>query len=212
MSTVAPISSPAPERRVVLNALPIDQRRGINAMWCVIATEFMLFICMFGAYYYLGANKNRWAIEMPPKLRYAIILLVILLASSGVLAWGEKRVKQGEFALGRIALWVTVFMGLIFLALQTYEYMDHWKTLAPYSDSYGSIFYAITTLHAAHVVAGLLLLAFVGVLPRFGETRGTPHQAYETIAMYWHFVDVVWILVVLLLYIIPNIQGHAYGH
>ena len=90
--------------------------------------------------------------------------------------------------------------------------MDHWKTLAPYSDSYGSIFYAITTLHAAHVVAGLMLLAFVGVLPRFGETRGTPHQAYETIAMYWHFVDVVWILVVLLLYIIPNIQGHAYGH
>lgn len=200
------------ERRVDLAGLPIDQERGWYGMWCVIATEFMLFVCMFGAYYYLGNNKYRWAEEMPPKLRYAIILLIILLTSSGVLLWGERQVKRGSFFAGRLALWTTVALGIGFLILQSFEYADHWKQLTPYSDSYGSIFYAITTLHAAHVVAGLLMLGFVGLLPRYGETVGSPHRVYETIALYWHFVDVVWIIIVLLLYVVPNLQAMRYGH
>jgi heme/copper-type cytochrome/quinol oxidase subunit 3 len=200
------------ERRIDLAGLPIDQERGWYGMWCVIATEFMLFVCMFGAYYFLGNNKYRWAEEMPPKLRYPILLLIILLSSSGVLMWGEHQVKRANFFAGRIALWVTVVMGVGFLILQSFEYVDHWKQLTPYSDSYGSIFYAITTLHAAHVVVGLLMLGFVGVLPRYGETVGSPHRVYKTIALYWHFVDVVWVIIVLLLYVIPNIQAMRYGH
>ena len=200
------------ERRIDLAGLPIDQERGWYGMCCVIATEFMLFVCMFGAYYFLGNNKYRWAQEMPPKLRYAIILLIVLLSSSCVLVWGEKQVERGRFHAGRIALWITVVLGIGFLVLQAFEYADHWKTLTPYSDSYGSIFYAITTLHAAHVVVGLLLLVFVGILPRFGETAGSPHRVYKTVALYWHFVDVVWVLVVLLLYVVPNIQAMRYGH
>jgi heme/copper-type cytochrome/quinol oxidase subunit 3 len=181
-------------------------------MWCVIATEFMLFVCMFGAYYYLGANKYRWAQQMPPKLRYPIILLVVLLASSFVLKWGENQVKRSNFGAARMALWITVVMGLGFLVLQSFEYVSHWKDLTPYSDSYGSIFYAITTLHAMHVVAGLLMLCYVGILPRYGITRGSPHRVYETVALYWHFVDFVWVIIVLLLYVMPNIQGIRYGH
>jgi cytochrome c oxidase subunit 3 len=200
------------ERRIDLAGLPIDQERGWYGMWCVIATEFMLFVCMFGAYYFLGNNKYRWAQEMPPKLRYPILLLILLLSSSGVLMWGEHQVKRAHFFAGRVALWVTVAMGVGFLILQSFEYVDHWKQLTPYSDSYGSIFYAITTLHAAHVVVGLLMLGFVGVLPRYGETVGSPHRVYETIALYWHFVDVVWVIIVLLLYVVPNIQAMHYGH
>lgn len=201
-----------PERRIVLGDLPTDQRRGLYGMWCIIATEFMLFVCMFGAYYYLGTNKYRWAHEMPPHLRYPLTLLAILLGSSFVLKWGEDQVKRGGFNMAKLALWATVLMGLVFLLLQTFEYKAHWKDLTPYSDSYGSIFYAITTLHAAHVVAGLLMLAYVGILPRYGETVGSPHRVYETVALYWHFVDFVWILIVVLLYVIPNVQGIHYGH
>jgi heme/copper-type cytochrome/quinol oxidase subunit 3 len=201
-----------PERDIDLAALPIDERRGWYGMWCVIATEFMLFVCMFGAYYYLGANKYRWADELPPKLMYPLILLVVLLGSSLVLKWGEDRVKREEFTAARIALWITVAMGLVFLLLQSFEYASHWKELTPYSDSYGSIFYAITTLHAAHLVVGLLMLAYVGVLPRYGDTLGTPHRVYQTVAVYWHFVDLVWIFIVLLLYVVPHFQGMHYGH
>jgi cytochrome c oxidase subunit III len=200
-----------PEPSVRLRTLPIDQCRGWYAMWCVIATEFMLFVCMFGAYYYLGNNNDRWAIEKPPSLKYPLMLAVILLASSFVLRWGERRVKGERFRAARSALWLTVLIGLVFIVVQSLEYISHWKTLTPYSDSYGSIFYTITSLHAAHVVAGLLMLAYIGMLPRYGETVGSPHRAYETVALYWHFVDFVWILIVALLYVIPNIQGYSHG-
>jgi cytochrome c oxidase subunit III len=197
-----------PPPRTKLATLPIDQQRGPNAMWALIATEFMLFVCMFGSYYYLGTNKNRWAIETPPSLKYPFVLLAILLASSFVLRWGEEQVKAERFGTGRLALWLTVLLGIVFLVLQGFEYADHWKNLAPYSDSYGSIFYTITSLHAAHVIVGLLMLAYVGILPRYGETRRSPHVPYATVALYWHFVDVVWIFIVLLLYVIPHFQVH----
>jgi cytochrome c oxidase subunit III len=200
-----------PPPRISLATLPIDQRRGICAMWALIATEAMLFVCMFGAYYYLGNNKDRWSIETPPHLKFPFVLLAILLASSAVLAWGERRVKLEQFSAGKMALWVTVLMGLVFLWLQGLEYKSHWKELAPYSDSYGSIFYTITTLHAVHVVFGLMMLMYLGVMPRWGRTLRTPHKPYETIALYWHFVDAVWIVIVLLLYVIPNVQRVHHG-
>ncbi|MHB8755019.1 MAG: cytochrome c oxidase subunit 3 [Candidatus Acidiferrales bacterium] len=212
MSTVVQVASQPPSRYVSLQELPIDQHRGENAMWCLITTETMLFVCMFGSYYYLGTNKDRWATNVPPSLKYPFILLAILLASSVVLEWGKRQVKRRKFTAGRMALWITVAMGLVFLLLQAFEYLAHWKTLTPDSDSYGSIFYVITTLHAAHVIVGLLLLGYVGVMPRYGETRASPHRPYETVTMYWHFVDIIWIWVVLLLYVIPAFQGHVHGH
>ncbi|MEG9437909.1 heme-copper oxidase subunit III [Edaphobacter sp. HDX4] len=196
-----------PPPRTSLSTLPLDQERGIYAMWTVIATELMLFVCMFGAYYYLGTNKDRWALETPPELKYPLILLAILLSSSFVLVWGERQLKTERFGAARAALWGAVFLGLCFMGLQVIEYVSHWKKLTPYSDSYGSIFYTITSLHAAHVVVGLLLLMYVGVLPRYGATLRTPHKAYKAVALYWHFVDFVWIFIVALLYVAPHFQG-----
>ena len=198
--------------RVSLNTQPLNQHRGMEAMWAVIATEFMLFVSMFVAYYYLGSNKDRWAEETPPVMKYAIILLIILLCSSAILMWGERQVKAGRFAAGRMALWITVLFGLGFLALQGFEYYAHWRMLAPYSDSYGSIFYAITSLHAAHLIVGLLMLMYAGVIPRYGSTARTPHHIYRTVSLYWHFVDAVWILIVALLYIVPHFQAQLHGH
>lgn len=208
MSSTVQISPP----RVSLATLPLDQRRGMHAMWCVIATEAMLFVCMFGAYYYLGSNKDRWAIETAPLWPFALILLAILLTSSAVLMWGEHQVKKENFAAARIAVWITVAIGLCFLGLQAYEYTVEWKTITPYSDSYGSIFFTITSLHALHVIAGLLILMYIGCMPRYGETKRTPHKVYSTAAMYWHFVDAVWIFIVVFLYCIPTLQRYLHVH
>lgn len=202
MSTTVQVPPP----RLRLATMPIDQRRGTQAMWAVITTEAMLFVSMFGSYYYLGTNKDRWSLNTPPSFKYPFFLLAILLASSAVIHWGERRVKAQKYGAGRLAVWITVLMGMGFLALQAFEYVDHWKMLAPYSNSYGSIFYALTTLHAAHVVAGLLLLMYLGVVPRYGPTERTPHRIYHPVAMYWHFVDFVWIFIVFLLYVVPHIQ------
>lgn len=205
MSTAAQ----SPGREVSTRTLPLEERRGIYAMWGVIATEAALFGSLFAAYFYLGNNKERWQVDHPPKLLIAMILLVILVSSSFVLHWGQRRVEQGRYMAGRVLLAITIFMGLVFLALQGYEYADHWKTLTPFSDSYGSIFYTITSFHAAHVILGLLMLGYVLVLPRYAPARETPFRPYETVALYWHFVDIIWVLVVLILYVIPNIMVHG---
>jgi len=195
-----------------LSTLPIDQSRGIQAVWVLIATEATLFACMFAAYYYLGTNKDRWATHEAPHLAFAFILLAILLASSAILHWGELQVNKERFRAGRIALWFTVLLGLAFLVLQGFEYASEWRELTPDTDSYGSIFYAITTLHAVHVIVGVLILMYVGLQPRYGFARRSPHMPYQVASRYWHFVDAVWVVVVSLLYVVPNIQRYYHVH
>lgn len=189
---------------------PLDINRGTWAMWMVIATEASLFLTLFCAYFLEGNNKNRWTIDQPPRFTYALILLAILLLSSVVLHWGEKQVKLGRYAAARIALAVTVLLGLGFLTLQSFEYMDHWKSLTPYSDSYGAIFYTITTFHAAHVIVGLLILGYVLALPWYAPAPQSPYRPYHVASLYWHFVDLIWIFIVVILYLIPN--GIVYVH
>lgn len=191
-------------------AWPIEANRGVYAVTMVILTEGTLFICLFASYYFLGADKNRWAIDHPPKLLKAFIMLAILAASSLVIMWGERLIEQKKYRRARWAVVTTIVMGLVFLAVQASEYMDHWKTLTPQTDSYGSIFYTITTFHAAHVIMGLLMLCYLAILPSYGPTQTPPHRPYRVVALYWHFVDVIWFFVVLLLYVIPHFQFYGF--
>lgn len=208
MSSLAtpPIVPEAPHT----GAWPIESERGVRAVWMVILTEGTLFICLFASYYFLGADKYRWAIDTPPKLAKAFIMLAILLSSSLVVMWGERLVEQKRYRLARGAVALTILMGLVFIAVQISEYKDHWKTLTPQTDSYGSIFYTITTFHAAHVIMGLLMLAYLAVLPNYGPVLTPPHRPYRVVALYWHFVDIVWLFVVLLLYVIPHFQVYGF--
>ena len=202
VATPPAIASRAPHTGV----WPIEANRGIYAVWMVILTEGTLFLCLFGSYYFLGADKYRWAVDHPPKLLKAFIMLGILAASSLVVMWGERLVSEKRYGLARGAVLMTIVMGLVFLAVQVSEYKDHLKTLTPQTDSYGSIFYTITTFHAAHVVMGLLMLGYLSILPNYGPTQLPPYRPYRVVALYWHFVDVIWFFVVLLLYVIPHFQ------
>lgn len=192
-------------RDTTIRTLPLEERRGIYAMWCVIATEASLFFCLYGAYFYLGNREERWAANHPPKLHYAWIMLVVLLASGFLLRWGVSLVRRAEYAIGRLALLGTIILGLGFLVLQCFAYIEHLKTLTPYSDSYGSIFYAISAFHVAHLVIGVLILAYTWFLPRYGSTSETPYRPYQTAALYWYFVIALYISVFIILYIIPNL-------
>lgn len=181
-----------------------DYDRGILAIWMVIFTEASLFVAFFSSYFMLGNNKDRWAIDEPPAIKYALILLAILISSSVVIEYGERQLRKHNFLKARIILIVTFIMGLCFLGLQGYEYFNNWKIFTPDSDSYGSIFYTITTFHAAHVIVGLLFILFVMFLPRVGESPKSPYRPYHIAALYWHFVDLIWVFVVIILYGVPN--------
>jgi heme/copper-type cytochrome/quinol oxidase subunit 3 len=185
--------------------LELDERRGTFGMALLITAESMLFVVLFAAYYYLGPQTDRWAIEEPPRLHYVIPMLVILVVSSLVIYWGDEKVKKEAFGAGKLALIVTILLGCAFLALSYFDYTEHLRTLLPQSDSYGSIFYTIVSLHVAHLTAGLLMLLWTLFQPRWGPAQFTPHKPYHNAAMYWHFVDTVWVFVVAILYVYPNI-------
>src|SRR5205085_9183381 len=105
------------------HALPIDDSRGTLGMWLFIASEALLFVCLFFSYFYIGHRHPEWP-EHPPKLMKAMIMLGILLLSSVVLHLGEQRLKQGAGAQGRALVAATVALGFIFVAVQISEYRE----------------------------------------------------------------------------------------
>jgi heme/copper-type cytochrome/quinol oxidase subunit 3 len=191
-------------RAALAPALPLDRTRGTNGMWLFIASEATLFLLLFFAYFYLARNQPRWPMDRPPKLMLAGIMLVVLVLSSAVLYAGEEAAKRGREAIARLWVLGTVALALVFLVLQGFEYADHLQTLKPTTNAYGSIFYTITSFHAAHLLLGLAMLVYVLLLPAIEATDRPPHRPLHNAALYWHFVDAVWIVIVGVLYLTPH--------
>lgn len=190
----------------LLQTLPWDNRRGTWSMVLFIVTEAMLFVAMFFTYFYLGREQPHWPMDAPPKLTLAFIMLAVLVTSSVVLQWGENASRRGHDRAARGSIAVTIMLAIVFLVLQTLEYRDHLKSLLPTTDAYGSIFYTITSIHGLHVALGLTMLIYVLILPTLEPTSKPPHRPLHNASLYWHFVDAVWVFIVLLLYVLPNLQ------
>ncbi len=201
-----PVSTPPPEddetAGPLIRDLPPDKSRGSWAMALTITTEALLFVSFFFAYFYVGRLEQYWPTH-PPKLKLALILLAILLTSSGTIYAAEHLVKKGAHRAARALLLLTIGLGALFVVVQVFEYLDHLKEVTPRSNAYGSLFYVITSFHGLHVVAGLLMLIFVACLPHL-DPPDSPHRPLHNAALYWHFVDVVWLFVVGLLYVLPH--------
>ncbi len=180
--------------------------RGTWAMVMFIATEAMLFVCLFFSYYYLGHAVPKWPPE-PPEYTLALVMLAVLLTSSVVLHAGERAERRGASGTARVWTGMTIGLGILFVSIQAVEYRNHLQKLQPTTDAYGSIFYTITSFHAAHLVLGLLMLAYVLFLPEIGSAEKPPHRALHNASLYWHFVDLVWVFIVALLYVIPNLRA-----
>ncbi len=201
-----PAGTVPPEVRRKPGITAVDDRRGTGGMILTIATEASLFIVLFFSYFYLAKGGWRWLAEEPPKLTLALILLAILLASSVVLWWGEQQAKRDRPGAARLAVGITLALGIAFLVVQSFEYKDRLNTLTPQTNVYGSIFYTITGFHGAHVIVGLLMLFYLLALPRLEPVNRPPHRPLHNVALYWHFVDFVWIWIVAFLYVAPNIR------
>lgn len=202
MSSVpAEIISPPP-----IAHLRPDEELGRNGVWLVIMTEGFLFVDLFFSYFYLGNRTQRWSVEEPPPLLNALVLLGILVTSSIVLHFaGERQLKKEKYGSARVGIVATILLGFLFLALEGYAFSQSWATITPATDSYGSIFYTIQFFHAAHVIAGLSVLSCVLFLP-LGATQASPHRPLHVAALYWHFVDVIWVFVVFFLFILPHLH------
>jgi heme/copper-type cytochrome/quinol oxidase subunit 3 len=181
--------------------LPYDERRGTWSMGLFIATEAALFVVLLFGYFYLRAVNSQWTADAPPKMSMALAMLVVLLSSSGTVAAAEYLSKHGRLLAARLCIAMTLVLGCGFLSLQALEYAQHLRELEPSTDAYGSIFYTITSIHAFHVVLGLLMLGYAALVPNPDSKSRTPYRSLHNAAMYWHFVDVVWIVIVISLYL-----------
>jgi heme/copper-type cytochrome/quinol oxidase subunit 3 len=165
----------------------------------------MLFVSLFFAYYFLGQGRA-WPPDEPPRLLLASVMLAVLLASSVVAEWAWRARRRHRHGQARAGLAGAIALGCVFLALQAMEFREHLRTLRPDSDAYGSIFYTLTSFHGAHVIVGMLMLAFVAVLPTAQAPR-SPYHAQRNATLYWHFVDGVWLFLYALLYAAPQLSS-----
>ncbi len=171
-------------------------------MLLFIISEIMVFGAFFTAYFFIRiVGENPWPAEGTelPKL-IAGINTAILLSSSLTLHWAQTSVKNGNRFGVKAGMLTTFLLGATFLLVQINEYVH--IGFAPHDSAQGSVFYGLTGLHGAHVFIGLLLLGMVTVRAFRGHFSETEHRGLEIPGIYWHFVDVMWIVVYTTIYII----------
>jgi heme/copper-type cytochrome/quinol oxidase subunit 3 len=173
------------------------------AMRLLIATEASFFAYLLFSYFYLGSMASTWPPGGPPSLGIAGPDTVILLGSSATLWWAERAIERGAQSQLRAGLLITFVLGAVFLGLQAVEWSQ--KSFTPQTSAYGSLYFTVTGFHGAHVAAGLLMNLVVQFWAWRGYFSAKRHELVSNAALYWHFVDAVWIAVFTSLYLIPRL-------
>ncbi|HEY8259351.1 MAG TPA: cytochrome c oxidase subunit 3 [Gemmatimonadales bacterium] len=173
-------------------------------MTLLIATEAALFAYLLFSYFYVGSMaRGGWPPGRPPELTLTLPNTFVLLASSVTMWWAESGIRGGNTRRLTLGLAVTIVLGAAFLAIQGVEYSH--ARFTPRTDAHGSLFYIVTGFHGAHVLVGLLILAFVLARALRGHFRPDRRVAVTVAGMYWHFVDLVWLAVFTSLYLAPRL-------
>jgi len=171
-------------------------------MFLFIASEIMLFGSFFTAYFFVRvAAGTPWPTpghHLPVFI--AGLNTIILVSSSFTVHWALQAIKRGNRAGLQAGLSLTFLLGLTFLLTQISEYAR--IGFAPYTDAFGTVFFCLTGLHGAHVFVGLLLLLAATIRSFRGHYSSDEHLGVEIPGIYWHFVDVMWIVVYTTVYIL----------
>ncbi|MEX2194510.1 MAG: cytochrome c oxidase subunit 3 [Thermoleophilaceae bacterium] len=171
-------------------------------MLLFIISEIMLFGAFFTAYFFIRVvGDASWpadGTELP--VAVAGVNTAILISSSFTMHWALEGARNGNRAAMRAGLLTTFLLGLTFLTIQINEYVQ--IGFAPADHAQGSMFYGLTGLHGAHVFIGLMLLGFATTRAFRGHFTAKEHRGVEIPGIYWHFVDVMWIVVYTTIYII----------
>ncbi len=174
----------------------------VLGMFLFIASEAMLFGAFFTAYFFVrvvaGAQWPQEPFHLP--VFVAGVNTAILVSSSFTMHWALEGAKNENRAALRVGILTTFLLGLTFLCIQVNEYIH--IGFSPADHAQGTIFYGLTGLHGAHVFIGLTLLVVVTVRAFRGHFTPEHHHGVEVPGIYWHFVDVMWIIVYTSIYII----------
>ena len=166
-----------------------------------IASELMFFAALFGAYFTIRASASEWPpAGAEPEVLLPALATAVLVASSGTVHFASASAERGE--RGKTSTWllVTIALGLVFLGGQAFEYSQLDFSLADHA--YGTLFYSMTGFHALHVFAGVVTLILVWLKNQRGHLSSTRPGPAIAAGLYWHFVDVIWVLLFATLYLL----------
>ena len=174
---------------------------GKFGMQLLLLSLGMLFAASVLAYVVLRINAAGLASEVPALPRGLWLSTLLLLTSSGTIHLATKAVQRGDRALTSLMLALSLLLGLGFLGSQVLCWRELWaqhdaiwQQLADVPRYVIASFYVMTAVHAAHVVGGLIPLGVVTARAMFGRYTRENHAGVHYTAMYWHFLDGVWIV------------------
>jgi cytochrome c oxidase subunit 3/cytochrome o ubiquinol oxidase subunit 3 len=177
--------------------------KGVVGMACLILAEAAIFIIFVVAYiFYIGKSLS----GPYPKdvLTLPIFTSICLLSSSLTVHAAVSALRQSKRNLCSFWLAATVLLGGIFLAGTAREWYDliynHGLTIK--TNLFGTTFYSLVGLHATHVVVGLILLSLALLFSLSGDMKREHSEKLEVLSLYWHFVDGVWVVVFLVVYVL----------
>lgn len=186
----------------------MEGKNKILGIWFFIASDVVLFSSFIGAHLGLrGSTQGAPGPEELFNLPYVALMTFILLASSMTSVLGVKAMQRNLFNQMQLWFWVTALLGVAFLVLEIrefYEFVTH-EGLGFTTNAFASSFYTLLGFHGAHVTFGVLWVATL-LLRSFSQGINTyTAPKFYTFSLYWHFVDVVWIFVFTLVYLMGKV-------
>ncbi len=172
-------------------------------MWVFLCSEVMFFTGLIGSYIVLRYGST-WP---DPKTVLNIWLTAantfILICSSVTMVKALEWIQRGNVAKAKLFMCLTLFGGSVFLGVQVYEYKHLLHAgFNPHVSLFGSTFYTMTGFHGFHVFCGVVCIAWCTGKLFLGKYTPEHHLGIETLGLYWHFVDLVWILLFAIVYLI----------
>jgi cytochrome c oxidase subunit 3 len=177
--------------------------RGTVGMACLIVAEAAIFIIFVVAYiFYIGKSLSgptpAQVLELP------IFGTICLLSSSITVHFAVSALRKQNQRSFLLNLAATVLLGTIFLltTAQEWYHLIHDKGLTLQTNLFGTTYYSLVGLHATHVVIGLIMLSITLFLSLRGLVKEEHAEKFEVLSLYWHFVDAVWVVVFLVVYVL----------
>ncbi|MDQ3645933.1 MAG: cytochrome c oxidase subunit 3 [Actinomycetota bacterium] len=179
------------------------------AMWAFLGSECLFFGSLITTYLLyrnsvLAGPKPHEIYDIP----FTSVSSFVLLMSSLTMVLALAAIQRGDHHGTRIWLLATSFLGMAFIGGQIYEFttfVEEGLTLS--TSTFGSAFFVLTGFHGAHVTVGILMLLSLVLMSSFGRLSSDDAHKVEMVGLYWHFVDVVWIVIFTLVYLIPTEGG-----
>ena len=177
------------------------------AMWLFLGSECLLFGALISVYMF--AKSRLPAGEIGPNdvfdIPFTSVSSFVLLMSSLTMVFAVSSIARGDLRGNRIWLATTAALGATFVAGQVYEFTAFYSEgLGFTTNLFGSAFYALTGFHGAHVTIGIIMLMSLYVMSVRGNLGPERAETVEIIGLYWHFVDIVWIVIFTIVYLFPQ--------